>query len=310
LTIAEPARAKLNLDLAVLGRRDDGFHDVRTTLQAIDLHDLITLTRASTTTLTTSGLAVGNAQNNSVLKALAALETATRQQLPTLIHLYKRIPPGAGMGGASSDAAAALRGLAALHHVTADLPAIARQLGSDVPFFLTGGTAIAEQRGDHLTPIRTKPAWFALAWPGIELLTKDVYLAWDEMSGSRGTTPPPSGGGLGPGSSPPPSGGGLGSQGSSPPPSRGGLGSSPPPSGGGLGWGSGPARNHLTKAAMHVEPRLQGFATSLGRDWQMTGSGSAFFRRCTDEREATECTAALRSLQCWTAVAQAVGAWT
>jgi 4-diphosphocytidyl-2-C-methyl-D-erythritol kinase len=297
LTIALPARAKLNLDLAVLGRRDDGFHDVRTTLQAIDLHDLITLTHASTTTLTTSGLAVGNAQNNSVLKALAALETATRQQLPTQIHLYKRIPPGAGMGGASSDAAAALRGLAALHHVTADLPAIARQLGSDVPFFLTGGTAIAEQRGDHLTPIRTKPAWFALAWPGIELLTKDVYLAWDEMSGSRGTTPPPSGGG-------------LGSQGSSPPPSRGGLGSSPPPSGGGLGWGSGPARNHLTKAAMHVEPRLQAFATSLGRDWQMTGSGSAFFRRFTDERAATECTAALKSLQCWTAVAQAVGAWT
>jgi 4-diphosphocytidyl-2C-methyl-D-erythritol kinase len=298
LTIALPARAKLNLDLSVLGRRDDGYHDVRTTLQAIDLHDLITLTpagraqgasKSGTTTLTTSGLKVGSTQNNSVLKAVAALETATRQQLPTQIHLHKRIPPGAGMGGASSDAAAALRGLAALHHVTADLPAIARQLGSDVPFFLAGGTAIAEQRGDHLTPIPTRPSWFAIAWPEVELLTKDVYRAWDEMDMQARLHPLPN---------PPPQGGGQGSQSSS-----------PPPSGGGLGWGSSQIRNQLTRAAMHVEPRLEAFATSLGRDWQMTGSGSAFFRCCTDQRAATECIAALESLKCWTAVAQAVGAW-
>jgi 4-diphosphocytidyl-2-C-methyl-D-erythritol kinase len=275
LTIALPARAKLNLDLSVLGRRDDGYHDVRTTLQAIDLHDLITLSpagraqgesKSDTTTLTTSGLKVGSTQNNSVLKALAALEKATNQHLPTQIHLHKRIPPGAGMGGASSDAAAALRGLAALHHVTADLPAIARQLGSDVPFFLAGGSAIAEQRGDHLTPIPTRPSWFAIAWPEVELLTKDVYRAWDEVDMQTRAHPHPREGG-------------------------------------------GDMPNHLTKAAMHVEPRLEAFATSLGRDWQMTGSGSAFFRFCTDQRAATECTGALKSLQCWTAVAQAVGAW-
>jgi 4-diphosphocytidyl-2-C-methyl-D-erythritol kinase len=276
LTIALPARAKLNLDLSVLGRRDDGYHDVRTTLQAIDLHDLITLTpvgraqgesKSDTTTLTTSGLKVGSTQNNSVLKALAALEKATNQHLPTQIHLHKRIPPGAGMGGASSDAAAALRGLAALHHVTADLPAIARQLGSDVPFFLVGGSAIAEQRGDHLTPIPTRPSWFAIAWPEVELLTKDVYRAWDEADMQTRAHPHP------------------------------------------LREGGGDMPNHLTKAAMHVEPRLEAFAASLGRDWQMTGSGSAFFRCCTDQRAATECTDALKSLKCWTAVAQAVGAW-
>jgi 4-diphosphocytidyl-2-C-methyl-D-erythritol kinase len=271
LSIALPARAKLNLDLAVLGRRADGFHDVRTTLQAIDLHDLITLTKSDRTALTTSGLTVSTTQDNSVLKALAALEKATRQQMPTRIHLHKRIPPGAGMGGASSDAAAALRGLAALHHVTADLPALARQLGMDVPFFLAGGTVIAEERGDHLMPIPTQPAWFAIAWPGIELLTPDVYRAWDEMNKSPGT--------------------------------------SPPPSGGELGWGRGQVGNHLTKAAMLVEPRLQEFAASLGRDWQMTGSGSAFFRCCTDEQPAREFASALVPLKCWTAVAQAVGAW-
>jgi 4-diphosphocytidyl-2-C-methyl-D-erythritol kinase len=183
MTIALPARAKLNLDLAVLGRRDDGYHDIRTTLQAIDLHDLVTLTPANETTLTISGLPIKNTKDNTILKALAALEQVTKKNLPTEIHLHKNIPAGAGMGGASSDAATALRGLAAIHHVNADLHGIASRIGADVPFFLTGGTAIAEQRGDHLTPIPTNPQWFAIAWPGIELLTPDVYRAWDTVPG-------------------------------------------------------------------------------------------------------------------------------
>jgi len=254
VNIALPARAKLNLDLAVLGRRDDGFHDVRTTLQAIDLHDLLTLTAAEQTTLTITGLAVPNTPNNSVLKAHAALEKAVRKNLPTNIHLHKRIPPGSGMGGASSDAATALRGLAALYKISADLTSIARELGADVPFFLTGGTAIAEHRGDDLTPIPTQPQWFAIAWPGIELLTQDVYRAWDQMPETTGA-------------------------------------------------------NQLAKAAMQVKPELKTFAASLGRDWQMTGSGSAFFRRCTDEQSAHESTSNLNHLKCWTAVAQAIGPW-
>jgi 4-diphosphocytidyl-2-C-methyl-D-erythritol kinase len=239
--------------LAVIRRRDDGFHDVRTTLQAIDLHDLITLAPARTTTLTISGLVVTKSADNSVLKAHAALEEATKQELPTTIHLHKRIPPGSGMGGASSDAAATLRGLAALHHITIELTSIARNLGADVPFFLTGGAAIAEGRGDHLTLIPTHPQWFAIAWPEVELLTPDVYRAWDQMPGDM--------------------------------------------------------PNHLTKAAMSIEPRLKEFANALNKEsknWQMTGSGSAFFRRATDEDEARTATAHLKT---WTAVAQAVGPW-
>lgn len=258
MSIALPARAKLNLDLAVLGRRTDGYHDVRTTLQAIDLHDLITLASGHETALTTSGLPVSDHTQNSVLKALAALEQATSQQLPTRIHLHKRIPPGSGMGGASSDAAATLRALATLHHVTADLRAIASALGADVPFFLTGGAAIAEQRGDHLTPIPTQPEWFAIAWPGVELPTPDVYRAWDDMQHAPGTAP-----------------------------------------------------NHLTEAAMRIEPRLRDFANALNSDkkdaWQMTGSGSAFFLRCAGEDEARIATSRLKG---WTAVAQAIGPWT
>jgi 4-diphosphocytidyl-2-C-methyl-D-erythritol kinase len=257
LSIALPARAKLNLDLAILGRRADGFHDLRTTLQAIDLHDLVVLTPAQQTTLTTSGLPITNPSENSVLKALAALEHAANQQLPTRIHLHKRIPPGSGMGGASSDAAATLKAAATLHHVTADLKAIASALGADVPFFLTGGTAIADQRGDHLTPILTQPQWFAIAWPGVELPTPDVYRAWDRMQHTPGAS-----------------------------------------------------QNHLTQAAMAIEPRLRDFANALNSDknheWQMTGSGSAFFCSCANEDEARIATS---KLKCWTAVVQAIGPW-
>jgi 4-diphosphocytidyl-2C-methyl-D-erythritol kinase len=250
VTIVLPARAKLNYDLAVLGRRDDGYHDVRTTLQAIDLHDLVTLRPGQETTLTISGLPIKNTKDNSILKALAALEQATRQKLPTEIHLHKRIPAGAGMGGASSDAATALRGLASLHHVKADLNAIASQLGADVRFFLTGGTAIAEQRGDHLSRMPTQQQWFTIAWPGVELSTQDVYRAWDTKPGDM--------------------------------------------------------PNELMTAAFSVEPQLKDFSMSLGPTWQMTGSGSAFFRRCDSEQEARDAAA---KLKCWTAVAQAIGAW-
>ena len=261
MSIALPARAKLNLDLAVLGRRPDGYHDVRTTLQAIDLHDLLTLAPAPKTEFTMSGLRVGNTTppHNSVLKALDALEKATNRQLPTRIHLHKQIPPGSGMGGASSDAATALRALAALHHVTADPQQIALHLGADVPFFLTGGTAIADGRGDHLTPIPTQPMWFAIAWPGVELPTPDVYRAWDDMENPAA---------------------------------------------------SASQANHLTQAAMRIEPRLKEFANALNNNskhaWQMTGSGSAFFLRTTTEEEGRH---AASQLKCWTAVARSVGRW-
>ncbi|TMD71604.1 MAG: hypothetical protein E6I81_10155 [Chloroflexi bacterium] len=110
LTVALPARAKLNLDLEVTGRTGDGFHQLRTTFQAIDLHDLLEIEHASETTFTTSGFDVAKT-NNSVLNAHQALEKAAQKTLPARIHLHKRIPPGSGMGGASSDAATTLRAL-------------------------------------------------------------------------------------------------------------------------------------------------------------------------------------------------------
>ena len=183
MKLALPARAKLNLDLDVIGRRADGYHDIRTTLQAIDLHDVLHIAPAEVTTLTASGLDVVTDERSSVLKAQRRLEEAVGRDLPAEFHLDKRIPAGAGMGGASSDAAAALRGLATLHRLDIDLLDVARSVGADVPFFLAGGRARAEGRGDMLRAVAVEPCWFVVAWPGLEVLTADVYRAWDEVAG-------------------------------------------------------------------------------------------------------------------------------
>lgn len=244
MSIALPARAKLNLELEVLRRRADGFHDLRTTMQEIDLHDVLVVDRAPRTELTLSGMPVAD-NDNSVLKAHAALERAADRKLPASMHLHKRIPPGSGMGGASSDAAAALKALKLLYGLDIDLASVAAAVGSDVPFFLQGGRARVEGRGEKVTRQATLGAWFAIAWPGIELATRAVYEAWDKTGG-----------------------------------------------------------HGLREAAERVEPRLKAFADRLGAGWTMTGSGSAFFKPAVTRQEAQQ---AIAELECWTAVATAVG---
>jgi len=221
-------------------------------MQAIALHDLVEMTPATETSLTCSGMDVNSAQENTVLKAHAALERAAKKPLPTRFHLHKRIPPGSGMGGASSDAATTLLGLRALYQLReVDLATVAIEIGADVAFFLRGGRVRAEGRGERLTPIHfTEEEWFAIAWPGIELSTAAVYRAWDEVQGD------------------------------------------------------GP--NELKRAAEHVDPRVKEFARSLGDGWRMTGSGSAFFKRCANEDEARKAAAGLDG---WTTVSPSVGAW-
>lgn len=167
----------------MLGRRADGFHDIDTTIQAIDLHDLLVVQQDEDTQLSITGLDVPGGARNSVLHAHGALEQATRQKLPTRFHLHKRIPPGSGMGGASSDAATALRALKHLYHLEIDLEPIAAQIGADVTYFLHGGRARATGRGEKMTPLPTQPATYLVAWPGIELSTADVYNQWDQVKG-------------------------------------------------------------------------------------------------------------------------------
>jgi len=244
-----PARAKLNLDLRVLGRREDGFHELHTTFQAIDLHDLIDVQPATHTRYEVEGFDL-DPHDNSVVKAHKAVEQAVHEELKVTIRVHKRIPPGSGMGGASSDAAATLKALATMFNLKLDLHPIAEQLGSDVPFFLLGGRARAEGRGEKLIAIEGGPGWFAIAWPGFGLSTVDVYRAWDEVHGE--------------------------------------------------------GANELRKAAEHVDPRLKQFAQRLGPGWQMTGSGSAFFKAAASDQEAK---AAVAGLDCWHTVAESVPRW-
>jgi 4-diphosphocytidyl-2-C-methyl-D-erythritol kinase len=250
LNVALPARAKLNLDLEVVERRADGFHEIRTNMQAVALHDLLEAAPDEKTTLVVDGMPAPAGADNIVLKALAEVEKAAGRPLPTRFHLYKRIPPGAGLGGASSDGATALRALAAIHRLDVNLRKIASLIGADVPFFLAGGHALAAGTGEDLTPLPTELAWYAIAWPGIELSTASVYAAWDETKGG-------------------------------------------PP-------------NALRRAAERADPRVQDFAERLGHEWQMTGSGSAFFKRCASRDEGLKATG---QLECWTAVTHSVGAW-
>ncbi len=144
MKVALPARAKLNLDLKVIGRRGDGFHDIETHMQSIALHDLLEAAPSKRTSFEADGLSVPAAADNIVVKALAAIQAAVGRELPTQFHLRKLIPPGAGLGGASSDAAAALRAVKMIHGLDVNLAEIAGAVGADVPFFLTGGCALAE----------------------------------------------------------------------------------------------------------------------------------------------------------------------
>ncbi|MGA2286612.1 MAG: 4-(cytidine 5'-diphospho)-2-C-methyl-D-erythritol kinase [Dehalococcoidia bacterium] len=158
------AAAKINWTLEALGRRDDGYHEIRTVFQTIALHDTVVLSSAETLELRLAGAASSpdwQPKDDLAYRAAQALREETGDpSLGALIELEKVVPPAAGLGGGSSDAAAVLRGLNRLWRLDFDrarLARIAASLGSDVAFFLTGGTAIAGGRGDEVAPMPDVP---------------------------------------------------------------------------------------------------------------------------------------------------------
>jgi len=154
------APAKINWTLEVLGQRPDGFHEVKTILQTIDLYDSLELESAPELTLKATGEGLPPPQDNLTMRAARLLQERTSYSGGARMRLTKAIPVAAGLGGSSSDAAAALRGLdrlwgLALPHER--LVELAAEMGSDVPFFLHGGTALAEGRGERITPLPDAP---------------------------------------------------------------------------------------------------------------------------------------------------------
>jgi 4-diphosphocytidyl-2-C-methyl-D-erythritol kinase len=177
------APAKLNLHLEVLGRRPDGFHEVRTVMQAVSLCDLLTfaLREDGGIALRCSGADLPVDERNLVVRAALMLKERHRVARGAAISLTKRIPVGGGLGGGSADAAVALLALSRLWGVEAaaeDVRDMAARLGSDVPFFLSGGTALCEGRGERVLPLACgRPMHYVLVMPPFSLSTARVYAA-------------------------------------------------------------------------------------------------------------------------------------
>lgn len=266
------APAKLNRFLAVLGRRPDGFHElelVSTVLEGVEgLTDVLEGEVAERLSLelhgpTATGLQVD--ESNLVLKAWRLLEQEAGKTLPARLRLEKRIPHGAGLGGGSSDAAAALKLGNALFQLSLPLStllALAAQLGSDVPLFLLGGTVLGLGRGERVHPLRALPLEpMLIVHPGLHVPTPSVYRALPEV-GYPAPEPCPS---LGEGFTPP--------------------------------W-----RNDLTAAALHVCPALADVRDALretGGEALLCGSGACWAARYGTPEHRDEATAALVLRSSW-----------
>ncbi len=184
------APAKINWTLEVLSRRDDGYHEVRTVMQTVELCDTLEIEPADELRLEVEGRHEPG-EDDLVLRAAALLDEGGDRG--ARIRLVKRIPLAVGLGGGSSDASAALRGLNELWGLGYDdarLVQMAAGIGSDVAFFVYGGTALAEGRGERVTPLPDlSPTWLVLLAPPITApeKTRRMYAALRQADFSDGS---------------------------------------------------------------------------------------------------------------------------
>jgi 4-diphosphocytidyl-2-C-methyl-D-erythritol kinase len=261
--------AKINRDLRVLGKRKDGFHELDTVFQTVDLSEEIDFLEGEEgsceVSLTIEGAALAADGTNLVLRAAAALASHTGTRRGARIHLSKKIPIGGGLGGGSSNAAATLRGLSSLWNLAvaeADLHRIAASLGSDVAFFLLGGRARGRSRGEAVTPLPDGPQeWVLLVIPPFSLSTAEVYgrLKARSLTGSPSATKV------------------SGSE-----------------------TGRGPERNDLEQAAESLRGELRRIRSALAaagaRSARLSGSGSTVFGTFGTKEEASRAMTSLEGL--------------
>jgi 4-diphosphocytidyl-2-C-methyl-D-erythritol kinase len=181
MKIYEKAPAKINLVLDVLRKRDDGYHEVEMIMTMVDLADRLEMEELPRDTIIISSQVgyIPLDEKNLAFQAARLIKERYDVKQGVYIHLDKKIPVAAGLAGGSSDAAAALRGLNRLWKLQIpedELCRLGAELGSDVPFCVTGGTAIARGRGEQLEHIAGPPqCWVVLAKPPINVSTADVY---------------------------------------------------------------------------------------------------------------------------------------
>jgi 4-diphosphocytidyl-2-C-methyl-D-erythritol kinase len=192
-SIARAAFAKINLDLRVLGVRPDGYHELRTTFQSIALADALTFTSIpGPFRIVCDDPDCPADSRNLVWRAAELLWRAARRTgapRDVVVTIAKRIPIQGGLGGGSSDAAAALTALASLWRTRltrARLRGLASAIGADVPYFLEGGTALGRARGDRLSKLHDIPrAWVVLVVPRFGVSTAEAFGWWDTQEGRR-----------------------------------------------------------------------------------------------------------------------------
>jgi len=252
------AFAKVNRSLLVLGRRPDGYHELDTLFQTIDMTDELRFGEDDRLTLSISGSPLPADDRNLVLRAARALSELAGIARGARIHLTKRIPLGAGLGGGSADAAATLLGLNALWGLglsAEDLRPLAASVGSDVAFFLYGGRARGSGRGERIEPLPEEPdESLVLFLPPFAMPTSDVY-------GALGAGPLPE--------------------------------TLPPrPASGAM-----PDRNDLEAAAERLRPELRSLREALraagAATARLSGSGAALFGVFQSDAEARRAAAAL-----------------
>ena len=240
------AYAKVNLALAIYPRSADGFHPLRGIFQSVSLHDDVAVMPASHDAIIVTNGEAPEDESNLAWKAVQAVRRSARVTAPVALEMHKRIPAGAGLGGGSADAAAALGLMAERFGLDDEAQAeLAGSLGADVPFSLIGGTQLVEGRGERLSELDPL-AGFALGIivPPFALSTPAVFAEWDRLDGPTGE---------------------VIEDRYLPPILRGGL----------------PIRNDLLPAALSLDPRIGDWRSEIAARWgtavAMTGSGSALF---------------------------------
>jgi len=173
------APAKINFGLNVISKREDGYHNIETIFYPINLFDQLTFTKSNSFSFSSNSEVLNKIPDNLILKANELLEEHADKKFNVSIHLEKNIPIGAGMGGGSSDCAAALIGINELFNLDLSLSKLnefAQQLGSDVSFFLNPKPSFGASKGELLKEINFRiPHPILIVNPGVHISTKEVY---------------------------------------------------------------------------------------------------------------------------------------
>ncbi|HTX71429.1 MAG TPA: 4-(cytidine 5'-diphospho)-2-C-methyl-D-erythritol kinase [Rectinemataceae bacterium] len=191
------APAKVNLHLRVYGRREDGFHDLLSLFQAVTVaDDIVVRSLKGRDTIRVTGSFDCRPEDTTVYKAARAFMRISKLNVAVSIEVHKTIPSGAGLGGGSSDGAATLRALDALFETglpLEELAAAAAEVGSDVPFFISGGCALVEGRGERVDPLVSRADLaFVIHFPGFPVSSAGAYGLLDRMRPSDAGEPDPS----------------------------------------------------------------------------------------------------------------------